>query len=62
MKIKFSSVGRMDEPIYETVEMPTVPRQGDTVQFDLDAGSEYNVRHVVWTPKEPDYDAYVVLG
>jgi hypothetical protein len=63
IRVLFSSVGTMpDESIYETIEVPAVPRQGDTVTFAVDAGPEYTVRHVMWTPKEPDYDAYVVIG
>jgi len=61
MKIKFRSVGRPDDEIYQTVEMPAVPRVDDTIQFGAVDGLEYEVHHVVWMPSEPDYDVYVVL-
>ena len=45
------------------LEMPAVPREGDTVDFSIDDDSDrsYVVRHVVWYPNMPEIDAYVVL-
>ena len=62
IRVQFSSVGRMDDPVFEMIEMPAVPRQGDTVTFAVDVSEEYTVRHVLWTPKESLYDVYVVIG
>lgn len=44
------------------VDMPAVPREGDTVDFSVDDdGHGYLVRTVVWYPNSPEIDAYVVL-
>ena len=60
VKVCFSSVGRMDDPIYQIVEMPAVPRIGDDIHFE-DEDNEYKIHRITWTPLEPEYDAYVVL-
>jgi hypothetical protein len=44
------------------LEMPAVPRAGDTVALGIDGEEvEYQIRHVVWYPESLDIDAYVVL-
>jgi hypothetical protein len=46
----------------KTIEMPAVPRIGDTVDFGNDDESdEHDVKYVVWTPNDAEIDAYVVL-
>jgi hypothetical protein len=50
-----------DVTIDEIIEMPAVPRKGDTIEFEVD-GDEYIIRHAVWTPKERDHDVQVGLG
>jgi hypothetical protein len=46
-----------------SIEMPGVPRVGESVHFgtDDDPGPEHRVRTVVWYPDDPDIDVYVVL-
>lgn len=44
------------------LDMPAVPRKGDTVDFgDGNMTDSYVVRAVVWYPNSPDIDVYVVL-
>ena len=62
MKVYFDVSGRYNdnEVTDEVVEMPAVPRIGDTLQL-WDDSTDYEIKHVMWTPYEPDHDAYVVL-
>lgn len=57
IKILFRSVGKVPD-FYGNVDMPAVPRIGDSVELN---GYSYTVHAVEWKPQEDGWDAYVVL-
>lgn len=69
MRIHFSVVGNVDPFDDVWVDLPAVPRQGDTVALTGLPDSLANVRHVEWYPQgDQENDpgsapfVYVVLG
>lgn len=44
------------------IEMDYVPRIDESINFSADdGGDEYNIKHVVHYPNDPDFKVYVVL-
>lgn len=57
IKVNLQQVGA--HPAYnEVVEMPAVPRLGDSIEISEDVGC-MDVRAVIWTPGNPDFDVQV---
>ena len=62
MKIYFVGTGNANH-IALVLEHPVAPRVDEEVCFDPDGDSEiWNVRHVMHTPFDDEYDVYCVVG
>jgi hypothetical protein len=57
IRVYFVSV-HPDVDVDTIIEMPAVPREGDTIEFE-ENGEEYTIRHAAWTPYESDFDVQV---
>lgn len=58
MKIQFEdSSATPGKPRVVVMEVPACPRIGESVHLDEDSGFE--VRSVLWTPGDPNYDVVV---
>lgn len=68
MKIHFSIVGTVERHPDVKVDLPVVPREGETVKIPGVSEADTHVRTVVWYPLVDDEEeagepfVYVVLG
>lgn len=62
MMVQFDLVGNPDHPPIPSVDIPCVPRVGDTVDIPEVSQANTVVRTVVWYVFDNNPTAYVVLG